>query len=380
MKRTTRRPQKHLSFSVILLSIIILMAGLTGCDRRKPIKVGFVGCLTGRLSDLGISGRDGAMLAVEEINKAGGIKGRPVELIVKNDKQDQEVAIKVDRELIKEGVAAIIGHMTSAMSMAAQPLINREKILMLGPTTSTNKLTGIDDYFLRVIPPNKAETDHLAHHAFHRMGIRKMAAVYDLSNRVYTEGFTRNFKSEFEKLGGEIIHKETFTSGSEVNFVDLAHSLFKPGLDGLLTVAGALDTAMICQHMQMIGSKLPVISCGWAKTNDLLQHGGPAVEGIIFSQLFDKESQDEVYVGFKRKFKARFGSDPDFAAAHGYEAAHVLFDALSKNADPKNLKHTILEQKVFQGVQGNFKIDKYGDPKRKRYLITVKEGKFKTLE
>jgi branched-chain amino acid transport system substrate-binding protein len=76
---------------------------MIGCEKKKePIKVGFVGGLTGRLSDLGSGGRNGVMLAVEEINNAGGISGRPVELITKDDKQDPEVAVKVDKELIDE--------------------------------------------------------------------------------------------------------------------------------------------------------------------------------------------------------------------------------------------------------------------------------------
>lgn len=201
MKQTEKNHhQQFLYMFFMMLTIMILMTALGGCENKKPIKVGFVGCLTGRLSDLGTAGRNGAILAVEQINEAGGINGRPVELIVKDDKQDPEVAVQVDQELIEEGVAAIIGHMTSAMSMVAVPLMNKEKMLMISPTTSTNKLTGIDDYFLRITPPSKIQTDHLAGHAFNVMELRKMAGVYDLSNRAFAEGAYNNFKSEFENI------------------------------------------------------------------------------------------------------------------------------------------------------------------------------------
>ena len=358
------------------------MAVMWGCGKGKePVNVGFVGGLTGRLSDLGIAGRNGVILGVEEINEAGGINGRPVVLITKNDRQDPKVAVKVDRELIDEGVVAIIGHMTSAMSMAALPLINKEGILMISPTTSTNNLASIDDYFMRVMTPNKSETDHLAGHAFKAMGLRKMAAVYDLSNRAYTEGYFNNFRSEFKKMGGEIILCETFTSGPDVSFKNLAAALLESDPeDGLLIVAGALDTAMICQHIRMTGSKAPILSCGWAMTCDLLEHGGPAVEGVIFSRLLDGESQHETYLKFKERYGKRFGRDANFAASHGYEAAHLLFEALKRNDSPEELKGTILEQRIVHGVQGDFELDKYGDPQRKRFLITVKDGQFKTLE
>ena len=381
MKKSIKLIGEDIFFqAVIILLVITVLMGMVGCEKSKPIRVGFVGGLTGRLSDLGIAGRNGVILAVEETNKAGGINRRPLELITKDDKQDPKMAVKVDKELINEGVVAIIGHMTSAMSIAAVPLINKEKILMISPTTSTNKLTGIDDYFLRVTPPNKAETDHLARHAFKGMNLQKIAAVYDLSNRAYTEGFFNNFKSEYENMGGEVIQAETFTSGLEVSFTNLAKALLEPDPDGLLIVAGALDTAMICQHIRKTGSKAFIISCGWAMTGDFLQHGGPAVEGVVFSHPLDKENPHKAYLEFKDRFGERFGHEPNFAAAKGYEAARILLEGLTKSDDPNKLKATILEQEVFHGIHGNFKMDKYGDPQRKLFLITVKNGQLRTLE
>ncbi len=133
MAKRPKDPSAKSSFyglAVFIFSILI-SAGI-GCEKKEnPIKVGFVGGLTGRLSDLGTAGRNGVILAVEEINSRGGINGRPVELITKDDKQDPELSLRVDRELVDEGVAAIIGHMTSVMSMAVLPFINEEKILMI---------------------------------------------------------------------------------------------------------------------------------------------------------------------------------------------------------------------------------------------------------
>ena len=366
-------------FAIWVLSILLL-AGI-GCKKKEnPIKVGFVGGLTGRLSDLGTAGRNGVILAVEKINSSGGINGRPVKLITKDDKQNAEVTLRVDRELVDEGVVAIIGHMTSTMSMVALPFVNKQKILMISPTTSSNELMGIDDYFIRVIPPNKSETDHLARHAFNVMGLKKMAAIYDLSNRAYTEEYFNNFKEEFEGLGGKINHLETFSSGKSMDFVKATDSLLKQDPDGVLIATGAPDVAMISQRIRMNGSKVPIFSCGWAMTAALIHDGGPAVEGVVFSQLFDRESRQKTYLEFKKRFEERFGEAPNFAAAHGYEAALALFKALSKNADPQELKATILQQNTIEGLQGDFKVDKYGDPQRKRLLITVKNGQFKAAE
>ena len=362
--------------TALILSMVII--AVSGCEKgKKPIKVGFVGCLTGRLSDLGTAGRNGVILAVEEINRKGGIDGRPVELITRDDRQEPEVALRVDRELIDQGVVAIIGHMTSTMTMAALPLLNREKVVLISPTTSTDELRGIDDYFIRVIPPNGAEIDHLTDYAYRVMGVKRIAAVYDLSNRGYTERYVRGFRKRFEALGGRISDLISFTSGKDVSFISLANELEKSGPDGILVVAGALDTAMICQRIRAAGLDVPIISCGWAMTADLLHDGGPAVEGVVFSQLFDRQSRNRIYTEFRRRFAERFGEPPSFAAAHGYEAVMVLFKALSRNPDPHKLKETILEQHRFQGVQGEFSVDAYGDPQRKRFLVTVQNGRFR---
>ena len=375
-----RRRTRTLIVLTVFCAAILLAGTLCAAD-KNPYRLGFVGGLTGRSSDLGIQGRNGVILAVEEINQQGGINGRPLQLITRDDKQDSQTALKVDQELIDEGVIAIIGHMTSAMTEVVLPLINARKILMISPTTSANKLTGIDDYFLRVINPNSHLTDLGASHAFEKMKLRRVAAIYDLSNRGYSEEFIANFKSVFERLGGRVISVDTFTTGPDVRFKSLAQELIQTNPDAVLIAAGAIDTAMICQHIRMTGSRIPIFMSGWAQTPDLLRHGGPAVEGIIGTMYQDLDSTAKPFVAFKDKFQIRFGSDgPTFAAIFSYEAVMVLKESLFRNPDPQQLKEAILKQKTFQGLQGAFEIDSFGDAKRTAYVVTVSNNRFKVQE
>ncbi|MEI6152673.1 MAG: ABC transporter substrate-binding protein [Deltaproteobacteria bacterium] len=370
---------KRTAFPVLMtiFCATVFFAGIIDAADKNALRIGFVGGLTGKSSDLGIQGRNGVTLAVEDINQQGGINGRPVQLITKDDKQDPQTALKVDRELIDEGVVVIIGHMTSAMTEAVLPIINEKKFLMLSPTTSTNKLTGIDDYFLRVINPNTQLTNFKADYASRNMKLRRMATIYDLSNRAYSEDYAANFKSEFERLGGKVIYTDSFKAGPDVSFKDIARKLLKAKPDGLLIVAGAVDTAMVCQHIRMAGSKMPILISGWAQTPDLLRHGGPAVEGIITTQYIDHDSTAKPYADFRERYRARFGDvEPTFAVVMGYEAVMVVKDALSRNPDPKQLKETILKQKTFNGLQGVFEIDSYGDAKRRAYIVTVSKNRF----
>ncbi|NTV34363.1 MAG: ABC transporter substrate-binding protein [Deltaproteobacteria bacterium] len=181
----------------VALVVTLFLLACSGCGREEPIKVGFVGGLTGRLSDLGTAGRDGALLAVEEVNRTGGIRGREIVLVTKDDRHDPDEARKVDRELIEEGVAAIIGHMTSAMTAAVLPLINEKRMLMIGPTVSSDEFSGIDDYFLRVMAPSLQEAVRLAQAAFSLKGAREVFAVFDESNASYSRPYIESFvKSE----------------------------------------------------------------------------------------------------------------------------------------------------------------------------------------
>ena len=360
--------------------LAFLMIGFSGCDKKKPIQIGFVGGLTGRLSLLGTGGRDGTILAVEQINESGGINGRKVKLIVKDDQNDPVTADQVDEELIQAKVVAIIGHMTSAMSMNALPKINKNKMLMISPTSTTNELSGKDDYFLRTALPDRPQTDQLVHYVINNKKIKKIAGIYDLSNKAFTEGWYKNFKSEFEDRGGLITTTLTFTSNQEKNFLELAKKMLDSKPEGLVIVASALDTALLCQQFKKLESQLPVFSSGWAKAPDLLQNGGAAVENLILPQTHSEDSTEEKYLHFKKAFENRFGREPNFAAAGAYDVAQILFTALARTDDPQQLKSVILKQGVFKGLQGEIRIDQFGDAQRKTFLIQVNDDHFKTIE
>jgi branched-chain amino acid transport system substrate-binding protein len=369
------------SVKIAIILISLLLAGIAGCRKADPIKLGFVGGLTGRYSDLGTAGRNGALLAVEEANEKGGINGRAIELITRDDKQEPAAAVQADRELIAAGVTAIIGHMTSSMTMAALPIINEQRVLMVSPTSSTDRLTGIDDYFFRVVSTNKQETICLAGHAFQAQGLKKIAALFDLANSGYTESFFNNFKEEFEKLGGTIIFSKGFTLDMDVSFSTLTAEILSTEAEGVLIVAGALDTAMICQQLRKKNFTGKFIPCLWAMTPELISNGGSAVEGLVFfSKQFDQNSTAPDYLLFRDNYRSRFGNEPNFASVHAYDAVRVILEALSIDSNPDNLKRTIIAKRTFTGLQGDFEIDRYGDTQSQFILLTIRDGQFTRID
>ena len=173
---------------VYFLALVCIALLLNGCE-RKPVRIGFVGGISGRVADLGVGGRNGALLAIEERNASGGINGRPIELIIRDDEQNPETARKVTRELVEQNVEAIIGPMTSSMALAIVPIINRARLVTISPTVTTTELSGLDDYFLRVLPDTHTYAPKSAHFHFEKSGLRRAALIYDTGNRSYTESW-----------------------------------------------------------------------------------------------------------------------------------------------------------------------------------------------
>ncbi|MRR35699.1 amino acid ABC transporter substrate-binding protein, partial [bacterium] len=288
----------------LVVCAVAMVSALSGCRRDDALKIGYLGTLSGRHSDLGVAGRDGAVFAVEEINRSGGINGRPVELVVRDDQGEAEAAHKAVRELIDAKVAAIVGPMTSSMAMATVPLVNESPVVMVSPTVSSNDLTGKDDNFLRVFPPSGSTARHLATHVRQGLGLRRVAVIYDLSNRAHTEGWYRAFRSHFEALGGEVTESATFNAAVPADFLSLTGKLLATRPQGVFILAGAVDTAMICQQIRKSNPGVVLLASEWSSTPELIVHGGSAVEGLTYYQNVDRSDASPAFTAFRRAYHA----------------------------------------------------------------------------
>jgi len=149
-----------------LLFFLIILPVLFSCQKNDPILIGFSNQLSGSQSALGVDSMYGALLAVNEINENGGINGRQVKLIIRDDKGDPSLAVEIDNELKDLGCVAIIGHGTSSMASATKANADLNDILLLSPTISSSLLDGLDDNFFRVIPSNSTQGTALAEFIF----------------------------------------------------------------------------------------------------------------------------------------------------------------------------------------------------------------------
>jgi branched-chain amino acid transport system substrate-binding protein len=212
------------------------------------------------------------------------------------------------------------------------------------------------------------------------LGLGSVAVIYDLNNRAYTESWFEDFRAEYEPLGGTVTAVETYTSGPKVHFSDVVSRALSGDAEGLVIIASAMDTAMLCQQVRKKGRTVPVAAAEWAATETLIEMGGAAVEGIIVSQFFDRDSKLPGYVTFQKTYRERFGDEPGFASVNAYDAATVVLEAFEKRQKGETLKDAILRISTFPGIQGPVTINRYGDADRKTFITTVSGGRFRVLE
>jgi branched-chain amino acid transport system substrate-binding protein len=345
------------------------------------LSAAFVGEITGRTAAVGVAARNGAQMAVEQMNRAGGINGRRVELIIKDIGQDGVAGLNAIEELKAENVPAIIGPMTSTMAMLLAPLVNESGILMVSPTASTLKLGAKDDNFLRIRPQCSVVASRLADYVVDEKGLRQISIIYDAGNSGFTADWKQCFSQRIVSKGGVIVRAVAFDSDGQHSFTDLVHEATEGEVEGLLILANSLDTALISQQLLKQGKQLPVFASEWSSTKDLLRSGGRSVEGMTFFHVFDESSTKQKYLDFKERYQAYYMKDISFPTVHAYDAAQIVLAGLKLGArSGPELKTVLLQQQSFDTLQSTIRFDQFGDVDRNLFLTVIKEGKFVVVQ
>lgn len=368
----TRRAAER--FSLALLPLLAAWA-LLACVPPEPVRIGFVGGLSGRVADLGSEGKDGAQLAVEQANAADGLAGRRIELLVRDDAQDAETARRAMRELIDAGVEVIVGPMTSAMAEVVIPLADEAGVTLISPTVTSSRFSGRDDHFFRVISATTEYARAAAGFLAGERGARRAALIIDQGNLAYTADWAEQFGTAFAEGGGAVLRVERFSSGEEASLLPQVARMLEARPDALVVVAGAVDAARIVQLLRQRAAQLDLLIADWAATERFVELGGAAAEGVFAPQYFDREDQAERFRAFRAAYEERFGASPGFASVAGYDAANVALAAVAGRSGA-SVKARLLAQGRFEGVQRPIVFDRYGDSSRPIHLTVVREGRF----
>lgn len=354
----------------------VLVWALAGCGPKPALKIGFIGGLSGKFSDLGTATRNGALLAIELVNDRGGVRGRPLVLLEHDDMQSNEQALLALQALKEQSVVAIIGPSTSSIAVAIAPVATDKQLLLVAPTASTSRLSGKDDYFLRSIGDSAFYGRAAAHYHVSKQGVRSAALILDMANADYTESWGDAYAQEFQRLGGKVMRVERFTSTQNPDHAALARSLVGSGAESVVTVASSVDSALLAQRVKALKPGMRLAGAGWASTERLIELGGAAVEGMLFEQYFDRFDASPKYQNFLQAYRVRFKADPGFGALLAFDAANMVIAGLQATEQPSQLKASILAIGKFEGAQNPLYADAYGDVVRAVHFGAVRNGVF----
>lgn len=355
----------------IMIGAISLTFCLSACTPPEPVKIGLIAGLSDRGSDFGESVRNSVILAVEQQNKAGGINGRKIELIVRDDGQDKVTAQKSAQELIDLHPDIIIGPVTSSMATVIVPMINQANIVTISPTVASTNFYGIDDLFFRV---NCTTEEAAIQHAkvVYARGARHVGLAFDASNLPFSGTWVAAFSKEFKQLGGSTSGTAGFESAASTQFSDVISKLLLTQPDAMIFVASTLDTTRLAQQARRLAPKLPLSSSEWAASGEALREmGGTAVENMLITHAFNRNDQGAAYQNFRASFKERFQREFGSFSLLAYDVTNVVFSVMKQRSENENLKTALLKYGPYQGVQQEIKFDKTGDATRKIYFSEI---------
>ena len=355
-------------FLGIFLSIFFI-----GCfdNKEESIKVGVVLGLTGKYSDLGLDEKNGIILAFDKINYQ--INDKKIELIFKDDKQDEESNKLAVNELIKDNVKYIIGNATSSMSKVTLNLISKyNDIFQISPTASSSYFSDKDDNFFRVQTANSPKHFSRLTNLLKEHNAKHIYLIGDKNNKTYLYDYIHLFDGNKEMKYEGIID-------SNLPYEEIL--LKVKNADFIVQVENSTDASSLIQYLRINKNTTPIISSGWAKTKEFLENAGKWSEGIYFISTNYINYKDKDYQEFAKKFYEVYKYQANISNIQGYHAAKIITEALENtNGKVNDIKKYIIEKETFNIAGNEISFNKYGDIKTPYYIFEVKDNKFEKIK
>lgn len=363
-------------FSTTILSIVLSTVFLTACSQPppEPIKIGMAVNLSGRGGMSGEHIRDGAMLAVREVNENGGINGRPLLLLVQDDENSDAGIKKADQSLIDENVVAIIGHTTSTNTLKSMPFITSHNGLLITPFTSTGKVSGLDDVLLRTSVDTNLYGKKVADY-LHKNKIKQIAVLLDMTN----PGFVLDYVERLKKHYNGKLSTVGLQSRENVNWQPVVEELLAPDPQLIFMITEASMTGVAAQKLREKGFTGPLMATLWAQSPALFDYGGKAIEDLSIITFISTENERPEYQKFAQNLQESFNKPATARSTRSYEIIMIITDALKRceKITSAELKKQLLAKK-YTTLMGEVEFDQYGDVIRPVYEVTVKDGTFQT--
>jgi branched-chain amino acid transport system substrate-binding protein len=332
--------------------------GTTNTATGDTIRVGVYGDTTGATSSFGQSTKNGIQLAFEEINAAGGVNGKKLEMVFEDDQGTPEKAKTVISKLINQDkVVAVLGEVASSNSLAAAPVAQEAKIPMITPSSTNPKVTEIGDYISRVCFIDPFQGSVMAKFAANTLKA-KTAAIFGDNSSDYSKGLTQFFEQEFTKLGGTVITKQTYAQKDQ-DFKAQLTQMRDQKPDVIYIPGYYSEVGIIAKQARELGMDQPLLGGDGWDSPELWKLGGAALKNAFISNHYSADNPAPEIQNFVKAYQAKFNVAPDSLAALAYDSAKVLADAIKRagGTDSAKLKEAINSTKNFAGVTGTITLD-----------------------
>ncbi|MEA3363583.1 MAG: ABC transporter substrate-binding protein [Thermodesulfobacteriota bacterium] len=359
--------------SILFMVTLLAVTFIAGCSRQKePIRIGFIGTLTGKYADIGNDALIGVRIAIGEVNQKGGVGGRSIELLIKDDSGSPEKAITAAEQLATEGIDTIIGPNLSNVAVELVPWCDEHGLLLIAPTVSTSTLARLDDAMIRVFPYNEPVAGKIVANFISQNISRKSGVIlYDAGNAAYTRDIVQYAEDAFAVAGLPVV-SYPFLADEGFDYGAMIDETLTPEDGFIYIVAAAMDTAMFSWQIKKQGLKPQLIFNHWAISDELYRIGNVAIEDAIFLTGHFPVESSAALSGFKKKVAEHTTRTAYKFMIYGYEATQLLIQGVEM--DSSNLKQAILDIGTFQGLQYEYSIDRYGDVRRPYFAIEIKNG------
>lgn len=350
------------TLSWMLILGLVASLGMLSCAKKEPevIKIGVLLPTTGEAAPYGESMKKGIELAMDEVNKSDGIRGKKVVLVYEDSQADPGTAVAGFQKLVTiDKVPAVIGGAASSVTLAIAPIAESNKVVFLSPASSAPAITDAGDFIFRNVTSDVFDGMVMARYAFEELKLRKFGILY--INNDFGVGLRRSFRAEILRLGGELVVEEAFDQGG-TDFRTQISKLVALRPEAVFFVAYK-EAGRILRQAKELGLKMTFLSVGIFEDVKVFELAGDAANGVYYTfRSYDSQSQDVRTKTFMNSFKAKFGTEPDLYAVYSYDAAKILiFSMGNSNLTGPGIKEALYAVRNFPGVTGDITFDSNGD-------------------
>lgn len=352
-------------------------AGATGTKVGDTIKIGYNLELSGAVAAYGNQEKNGADLAVKEINAAGGVDGKKIEVVVKDNKSDSAEMATVSTSLAtEEKVNLILGPATSGGVAAASPNASKAAVPLLTPSGTQDDLTvkkgKVEDYVFRTTFQDSFQGEIIAQYATENLSSKKAFVYYDASSE-YAKGLYKAFKKDYK---GEII-EETYQAGDK-DFQAALTKVKDQDFDTFVLLGYYTEAGLITKQARELGIQAPILGPDGFSDAKFIEGAGAAnatnvfyVSGYSSSVKLSEKKSDN----FEKAYTEVYGEAPNMFAALAYDSVYMAAEAAKGAKDSKEIAKNLGSLKDFDGVTGQMTIDENHNPVKTAIMVELKDGK-----